>query len=46
MRTFTPEALGPFSLAARFRAGFTPAGYLGAADQLLVLALPAEGTAR
>jgi DNA-3-methyladenine glycosylase II len=46
MRTFTLEALGPFSLAAstRFLEGFTPAGYTEAAGQPLELAFPAEGS--
>ena len=46
METFTLVPRGPFSLASsvRFLEGFTPAAYTSAADAVLELAFPAEGS--
>ena len=48
METFTLVPRGPFSLAASigFLEGFTPASYSGAADGVLELAFPVEGSWR
>jgi DNA-3-methyladenine glycosylase II len=48
METFTLVPRGPFSLAAsiKFLEGFTPASYAGAADAVLELAFPVEGSWR
>ena len=48
METFTLVPRGPFSLAASigFLEGFTPASYSGAADGMLELAFPVEGSWR
>ena len=48
METFTLVPRGPFSLAAsiRFLEGFTPASYSQAADGVLELAFPVEGSWR
>ena len=48
METFTLVPRGPFSLAAsiRFLEGFTPASFSGAADGVLELAFPVEGSWR
>ena len=46
METFTLVPRGPFSLAEsiKFLEGFTPASYSGAADGVLELAFPVEGS--
>jgi DNA-3-methyladenine glycosylase II len=46
METLTLVPRGPFSLAAsiKFLEGFTPAAYSGAADSVLELAFPVEGS--
>ena len=48
METFTLVPRGPFSLAAsiKFLEGFTPAGHSGAADGVLQLAFPVDGSWR
>jgi DNA-3-methyladenine glycosylase II len=48
METFTLVPRGPFSLATsiKFLDGFTPASYCGAADGVLELAFPVEGSWR
>jgi DNA-3-methyladenine glycosylase II len=48
METFTLVPRGPFALAASigFLEGFTPASYSGAADAVLELAFPVEGSWR